>query len=90
MIQPFIYFFFICVKLINLKVSLETSLRFHWTDPRLSPCLDSESSGDSRDSRDSYLTLHPRRLQEIWVPDIWVDQVACYPDMAPCVQAIAI
>jgi len=53
-------------------VSLETTLRLFWKDPRIKP---RQEHIESEDSIGQYITLNPRRADSIWMPDIFIDQV---------------
>jgi len=52
-------------------VSLETTLRLFWKDPRIQPLA---QHLDSQDSIGSYLTLNPSKADIIWMPDVFIDQ----------------
>jgi len=52
-------------------VSLETTLRFFWTDSRIRP---KEKYLESFDSMGNYTTLNPTFAKILWMPDIFIDQ----------------
>jgi len=52
-------------------VSMETTLRLFWKDPRIKPSMEHV---DSQDSVGHYLTLNPSKADLIWMPDIFIDQ----------------
>ncbi|XP_023344150.1 glycine receptor subunit alpha-4 isoform X2 [Eurytemora carolleeae] len=52
-------------------VSLETTLRLYWKDPRISPKAEYL---ESFDSMGNYTTLNPSLASKIWMPDIFIDQ----------------
>lgn len=53
------------------QISLETTLRFFWFDTRLKPRLEAMQG---KDSFGTYVNLHPRVANSIWMPDIFIDQ----------------
>eukprot|EP00088_Acartia_fossae_P023799 TRINITY_DN2480_c0_g1_i11.p1 TRINITY_DN2480_c0_g1~~TRINITY_DN2480_c0_g1_i11.p1 ORF type:complete len:369 (+),score=71.08 TRINITY_DN2480_c0_g1_i11:26-1108(+) len=52
-------------------VSLETTLRFYWKDHRIKP---KQEYLESEDSYGKYTTLNPSMANNIWMPDIFIDQ----------------
>ncbi|XP_023344214.1 glutamate-gated chloride channel [Eurytemora carolleeae] len=54
----------------NQLVSLETTLRLFWKDPRIKP---KREYLQSFDSRGNYTNLHPSLADRIWMPDIFLD-----------------
>jgi len=52
-------------------VSLETTLRLYWKDPRITP---NPRFIESEDSIGHYLTLNPSKAAHIWMPDVFIDQ----------------
>ena len=54
---------------ISQLVTMETTLRLYWRDPRVRLRNDS-----SLDADQDYLTLNPRAAEAMWVPDVFVDQ----------------
>ncbi|XP_023323536.1 glycine receptor subunit alpha-4 [Eurytemora carolleeae] len=51
-------------------VSMETTLRLYWKDPRIKPKYEALSSYDSRGN---YTNLHSSLANTIWMPDIFLD-----------------
>lgn len=52
-------------------VSLETTLRLYWKDPRVRP---QESCLEGEDAFGRYVGLNPRKADDIWMPDVFIDQ----------------
>jgi len=52
-------------------LSLETTLRLYWKEPRIVPKLEHL---DSEDSVGRYIAMNPRIADMIWMPDIFIDQ----------------
>ena len=64
----------ISVSVINQRISLETTLRLVWKDPRITFHKDS-SPNAKLDSRGfPYVLLPAKKADTIWVPDIFLDQ----------------
>ena len=49
-------------------ISLETSLRMTWEDPRL---IVSISDGEPKD----FILFRPEVMKHIWVPDVYIDGI---------------
>ena len=56
-------------------ISLETTLRLYWKDPRVTP---KEKFVKGQDSVGRYVGLNPIIAKKLWMPDIFVDQVYLY------------
>jgi cation transporter family protein len=52
-------------------VSLETTLRFFWKDTRITP---KDEYLESEDSYGMYTSLNPSMANNIWMPDVFIDQ----------------
>ncbi|XP_023330045.1 glycine receptor subunit alpha-4 [Eurytemora carolleeae] len=58
------------VEEVKMLVSLETTLRLLWRDPRIVPKAQYLTS---RDTNGNYTNLNPSLASSIWIPDIFVD-----------------
>merc|ERR1719209_1039175 len=52
-------------------VSMETTLRLFWKDPRVRP---QESCLEGEDAFGRYVGPNPRKADDIWMPDVFIDQ----------------
>ena len=54
------------------QVTLEIILRFYWTDKRITP-IEEFLSGE--DPVGSYVNVDPLIVNDIWIPDAYIDEV---------------
>jgi len=59
------------VSEMNQLLSVETTLRLYWKDPRVKPV---QSYLEGRDKIGKYVTLNPIKSSNFWMPDIFIDQ----------------
>ena len=64
----------ISVSEINQRISLETTLRLFWKDPRITFHRDSSLTAKFDSKGFPYVLLPARKADIIWLPDIFLDQ----------------
>ena len=64
----------ISVSEIEQRISLETTLRLFWKDPRITFHKDSSPTAKFDSRGFPYVLLPARKADTIWVPDIFLDQ----------------